>query len=89
MNPSEIDTQVMKNKELRFDIDRQLQNLKLLPPSRERAIAITKIQEAIMWIGMDLKRLNDLRTAPEPGPYPTSYDPTSSKVEPVADGLKL
>jgi len=25
----------------------------------------------------------------ELGPYPTSYDPTSSRVEPTADGLKL
>ena len=75
--------QVIANKELRRDIDAQLQKLKGLPPSRERALSITKLQEAIMWLGMDLKRLN------EPNPYPSSYDPSTLKVEPTADGLKL
>jgi hypothetical protein len=32
---------------------------------------------------MDLKRLN------QPNPYPESKDPTSIKIEPTADGLKL
>ena len=37
-----------------------------------------------MWLGMDLKRLN------QPNPYPSSKDPsTGSKIEPTADGLKL
>lgn len=75
--------EVIANKELRRDIDAQLQKLKGLPGSRERSLAITKLQEAIMWLGMDMKRLN------EPNPYPTSYDPTTAKVEPTADGLKL
>lgn len=51
--------------------------------SRERAIAITKVQEAIMWLGMDLKAQN------EPDPYPSSKDPSSPVIEPTADGLKL
>ena len=37
-----------------------------------------------MWLGMDLKRLNDVN------PYPSSKDPsTGIKIEPTADGLKL
>lgn len=59
-----IDTEVIADKELRRDLDAQLQKLKKQPPSRERALVITKLQEAIMWLGMDLKRLNDLRPAP-------------------------
>lgn len=51
--------------------------------SRERSIAITKLQEAIMWLGMDLKAMN------EADPYPSSKDPTSPVIEPTADGLKL
>ena len=51
--------------------------------SRERSIAITKLQEAIMWLGMDLKAQN------EPNPYPSSKDPPSAVIEPTADGLKL
>lgn len=80
---SDTDAGIVADKELRRDLDAQLQKLKALPPSRERSLAVTKIQEAIMWLGMDLKRLNDTR------PYPSSYDPSSTKVEPTADGLKL
>lgn len=52
--------------------------------SRERSLAITKIQEAIMWLGMDLKDIGET-----PNPYPHSYDPASPVIEPTADGLKL
>jgi len=52
--------------------------------SRERSIAITKIQEAIMWLGMDLKDIGAT-----PNPYPNSYNPESPVIEPTADGLKL
>lgn len=76
-------TDIATNKELRRDLDAQLQKLKILLGSRERSLAITKLQECIMWLGMDLKRLSDTN------PYPSSYDPSSPKVEPTADGLKL
>ncbi len=76
--------EVVANKQLRKDIDEKIQEIKNLPPSRERSLAITKLQEGIMWLGMDLKRLN------EENPYPSSKDPSSSdKIEPTADGLKL
>lgn len=74
---------VKANKLLRVGLDAQLQNLKGCHGSRERSLAITKVQEAIMWLGMDLKRLN------EPNPYPNSYNPSNSKIEPTADGLKM
>lgn len=75
--------EVKYDKQIRKDLDESLQNLKQLSPSRERALSITKLQEAIMWLGMDLKRLN------EPNPYPHSYDPSSPIVDPTADNLKL
>jgi len=75
--------EVFMDKTLRKELDNTLQKLKGLTPSRERALSITKLQECIMWLGMDLKRLN------EPTPYPTSYDPSVPTVEPTADGLKL
>ena len=76
--------EVVANKQLRKDLDEKIQEVKSLPSSRERSIAITKLQEAVMWLGMDLKRLN------EPNPYPSSKDPsTGAKIEPTADGLKL
>jgi hypothetical protein len=77
------DTEIITNKELRRDIDAQIQKVKDLPTSRERSLAITKLQEAVMWLGMDLKRLN------ETNPYPNSKDPSNTKIEPTADGLKL
>lgn len=75
---------IIANKQLRKDIDKKIQDIKNLPPSRERSIAITKLQEGVMWLGMDLKRLN------AENPYPSSKDPsTGDKIEPTADGLKL
>ena len=76
--------EIVANKQMRKDLDEKIQEVKNLPPSRERSLAITKLQEAVMWLGMDLKRLNDTN------PYPSSKDPsTGDKIEPTADGLKL
>ena len=86
MNTSE---QIVKVKELRRDIDVQIQNTKSLPPSRERALAITKLQEAVMWLGMDLKRINEETPGASPNPYPNSKDPSNLKIEPTADNLRL
>lgn len=75
--------EVISNKELRVGLDKHLQTLKGLPGSRERSLSITKLQESIMWLGMDLKRLN------EDNPYPDSYDPSNTKIAPTADNLKM
>jgi hypothetical protein len=75
--------EIKEDKIVRHGLDTVLQGMKQLPGSRERALAITKVQEAIMWMGMDLKRLGT------PDPYPHSYDPSSPVVEPTADNLKL
>lgn len=76
--------EVFKNKQLRKDTDDIIQRIKILPSSRERSLAITKLQEGVMWLGMDLKRLG------EANPYPSSKDPsTGTLIEPTADGLKL
>lgn len=78
-----IEEGIIANKQLRKDTDEIIQRVKDLDPSRERSITITKLQEAVMWLGMDLKRLGT------PNPYPNSKDPTNATVEPTADGLKL
>ena len=76
--------EITENKRLRKELDEKIQEVKNLPPSRERSLAITKLQEAVMWLGKDLKRLNDTN------PYPSSKDPsTGDKIEPTADGLKM
>jgi len=78
-----LEKNVKCNKQLRVSLDAQLQNLKKLNGSRERSLTITKLQEAIMWLGMDLKRLN------EPNPYPDSYKPENNEIAPTADGIKM
>lgn len=76
--------EIVANKQLRKDLDEKIQQVKSLPASRERSLAITKLQEAVMWLGMDLKRLN------EEDPYPNSKDPnTGDKIDPTADNLKM
>lgn len=70
-------------KQLRKDIDEIIQRVRELDSCRETSIVITKLQESVMWLGMDLKRLN------EPDPYPESKDPTSMRIEPTADDLKM
>ena len=77
------DEEIIANKQLRKDLDASLQTLKQLPATRERALAITKLQEAIMWLGMDNKRLGN------PTPYPHSYDPSNAIVDPTADEINL
>jgi hypothetical protein len=74
---------VKADKQLRVNLDAELQKMKALPKSRETSISITKLQEAIMWLGMDLKRLN------EANPYPDSYKPENTKIAPTADGMKM
>ena len=81
LTPNELE--VVADKTLRRDLDAQLQTLKSLSPSRERSLARTKLEEAIMWLGMDLKRLA------EPDPYPNSRNPSNTIVDKTADGLKL
>lgn len=91
-------------KQHRKDLDEVLQRLKRdtdrnftgerapdhpVRASRERSLAITKVQEAIMWLGMDLKSMNEESPGSCPSPYPESYDPESKRIEPTADGLKL
>lgn len=78
--PSEIQT----IKHLRQQIDNIIQDVKQLESCRETSLAITKLQEAVMWLGMDLKRIG------APNPYPSSKDPsTGDVVEPTADNLKF
>lgn len=76
------DHQIKWNKKLRVNLDEELQILKSLPGSRERSLAVTNLQQSIMWLGVDLKRLN------EPNPYPESFNPLNAIVHPTADGMK-
>ena len=80
----DINLEISKIKQLRKDIDDVIQRVKTLDGCREISICITKLQEAVMWLGMDLKRIGDIN------PYPNSKDPsTGTKIDPTADNLKF
>lgn len=90
---------VQWTKKWRKDLDMVLQEIKgsgdnTMPggdgrSSRERSLCITKIQEAVMWLGMDLKAQKEEGISDAPNPYPESYNAASPQIEPTADGLKL
>lgn len=46
--------------------------------SRSRSLAITKLEEASMWLGKDLQELR------EADPYPNSRDPSNPVIDPSA-----
>lgn len=56
----------------------KLQSIKTNSP-REHALAITKLQEYRMWLGMALSNVG------EPYPYPNGNNPDSPYVDPKAD----
>lgn len=75
---------VPRVKELRQLGDHLVQGVKELFESHEVCTSIDKFLEGIMWLGMELKRVN------EPNPYPNSKDPgTGNVIDKTADGLKL
>lgn len=75
---------VQEVKLCRRNIDAVLQQVKNLEKTRETSLSITKLQEAVMWLGMELKRLNEI------DPYPNSKDPnTGDKIDKTADNLKF
>ena len=77
-------SEIQEIKQLRQDADAIIQRIKALPPSRSTSLSVTKFQEGVMWLGMELKDRN------EPNPYPSSKDAsTGDVIEPTADGLKL
>lgn len=75
--------EISDTKLMRRFLDTALQKVKILKPTKSTAIAITKIQEGIMWLGMYLKELGT------PDPYPTSKDNTNTTIHPTADDLKF
>lgn len=74
---------IIHTKKLRGNIDNIIQEVKELESCRETSLAITKLQESIMWLGMALKHYG------ETNPYLNSRDTTNTIVDPAADGLKF
>jgi len=84
-----MENQIIEIKSLRRDTDAIIQRVKALPKSRETSLVVTKLQEGVMWLGMELKRINEETPGAVENPYPNSKDPSNGKIDPTADGLKL
>lgn len=84
-----IEANIIAVKELRRDIDANIQRVRALIQSRETSLTITKLQEGVMWLGMELKRINDATPGAVENPYPNSKDPSNAKIDPTADSLKF
>lgn len=82
-NKVDISKEIKDTKQLRKDIDEVLQRVKALNRCRETSLVITKLQEGIMWLDINLKRLC------YKNPYPQSYTYENAEIETTADGLKL
>lgn len=84
-----MENQIIEIKSLRRDTDAIIQRVKGLPKSRETSLVVTKLQEGVMWLGMELKRINEETPGASPNPYPDSKNPENTTIQPTADGLKL
>jgi hypothetical protein len=85
----ETPEQIVWVKSYRKSLDGIIQGIKNLPGSPERTLAFRKLQEGVMWLGMDLKRIGEENPGLVENPYPNSKDPSNTKIDPTADGLKL
>lgn len=73
--------EIIMSKQIRVDVDDIIRRVKDMPVSAETHMSLIKLQEAIMWMGMNLKRLGN------PNPYPNSRNTNNTKVDKTADGL--
>ena len=56
--------------------------------SRPLAVAHTKLEEAVMWLGKELQRINEEFPGLAPNPYPNSRNPESPVIDPPAEEIK-
>ena len=75
------ENEIIMSKQIRVDIDDIIRRVDNMEASHETSFVKTKLQEAIMWMGMNLKRLGN------PNPYPNSRNTNNEKVDKTADNL--
>lgn len=73
--------EIIMSKQIRVDVDDIIRRVTNMPISAETHMSLIKLQEAVMWMGMNLKRLGN------PNPYPNSRNTNNEKVDKTADGL--
>jgi hypothetical protein len=97
-----IEDQIKQSKDWRQRLDAILQEMKAqqlmqrkaawISPAeagRHLSLSITHLEDTIMRQGMCLKAINEATPGTSPNPYPESYNPANTQVEPTADGIKL
>lgn len=85
-----LEKEIITVKQFRKELDGILQRMKDLKSNmclgdanRQLSISITDLESSIMRLGMTLKEIGT------DNPYPNSYNPDNTVVDPTADGLKL
>lgn len=83
VKPLPTQEDVILTKLLRRDIDSIISKVRMLGDYKETNLSITKLQEAVMWLGMNLKRIGEANS------YPNSKDASNTIIDKTADGLKF
>lgn len=79
----DVNLEIRKIKQLRKEVYDIIQEVKALDNCREVQICMTKLQEADMWLDMDLKRIYDIN------PYSNSKNTlTETIIENTCNNLK-
>lgn len=79
---------IVRTKTLRGKIDDCIQEARKLSPCAEVSTSVRKLQEGVMWLGMNLKRIGDASGFGK-SPYPNSKDPTNEIIDKTADNLRF
>lgn len=80
--PDAVPPAIAETKQLRADIKELVTRLqKAARKSRSRSTAVTKLEEAGMWLGKDLQEINEESPGSAPDPYPESRNPASARIE--------
>ncbi len=78
----EVPVHVAETKTWRRDINALAEAVKTSDrKSRSRALALQKLEEAVMWLGKDLQEMDKARPGIAPNPYPHGMDPSSPVIE--------
>lgn len=80
----DINLEISKIKQLRKDINDVIQRVKTLNDCKEVQICITNLKRSIMWLGMDLKRIDSNNLSTNSEDHSTENNTTL-----VSDNLKL
>ena len=75
----ELRVEIIAVKRLLIECGTVIQNVKSLPRSLERTLCTTKLQEAVMWLGKDVKRINEANPEFCENPYPRPAVPGNCK----------